>query len=328
MDKSRFEKLTAAEVRRMIATGAQEDLHLEFKTTASADFSDKNDRKNLAIALSGFANADGGIVIWGVDARRNAEGVDCAQGEKLVAKPALFLSRLSELSSDAVSPKADGIAHRVLQSRSGAFIASFVPASDGAPHMAKLGEDRYYKRNGARFVCLEHYDLEDMFGRRPHPKLKVLTRVVGGGGMQAGEEEAINGRLVISLENEGRGSARGPYLEVRAQLPYTVDYFGIDGNRNEGLARIPIAGDPTLVTYAGSLDVAIHPGVTLDVAAIPVSLNFLRGNARPVIDLHVSVAAACDGVPLSRQSLTVTGATIAKELTPPGWVPQWEVLRG
>ena len=30
--------------------------------------------------------------------------------------------------------------------------------------MAKLGEDRYYKRSGDSFRKMEHFDLEDMFG--------------------------------------------------------------------------------------------------------------------------------------------------------------------
>ncbi len=39
--------------------------------------------------------------------------------------------------------------------------------------MAKLGEDRYYKRNGQQFLKMEHFDLEDMFGRRQKPDLKI-----------------------------------------------------------------------------------------------------------------------------------------------------------
>jgi hypothetical protein len=39
--------------------------------------------------------------------------------------------------------------------------------------MAKFGQDRYYKRSGDTFRRMEHFDLEDMFGRRPRPKLEL-----------------------------------------------------------------------------------------------------------------------------------------------------------
>ena len=41
--------------------------------------------------------------------------------------------------------------------------------------MAKLGENRYYKRSGDSFYQMEHFDLEDMFGRRRKPKLKMSS---------------------------------------------------------------------------------------------------------------------------------------------------------
>jgi len=55
---------------RLVEEEWQEDLLLEFKTIeGSCAPMAKPDRKNFAIALSGFANSDGGVIVWGVDAR-------------------------------------------------------------------------------------------------------------------------------------------------------------------------------------------------------------------------------------------------------------------
>ena len=76
--KEWFESIDLQSLSDMVADGEQENLHLEFKTVNSATLMDKDDKKNFAKALSGFSNANGGLVIWGIYAS-NKEGVDCAQ---------------------------------------------------------------------------------------------------------------------------------------------------------------------------------------------------------------------------------------------------------
>jgi AhpD family alkylhydroperoxidase len=125
------------------------------------------------LCVSGFANSSGGIIVWGVDARKNAQDVDCAVGRKEIEPIKLFLSRLNALTGQAVSPIVDGIRHRAIETtENSGFAITLVPETESGPHMAKLGEDRYYKRSGDSFYKMEHFDLEDMFGRRPEANLR------------------------------------------------------------------------------------------------------------------------------------------------------------
>jgi predicted HTH transcriptional regulator len=73
-----FDQLTIDDINEAIRLEQEEHLQLEFKTVANAELQGGNDKKNLAKCLSGFANSGGGIIVWGVDARKNAQGVDCA----------------------------------------------------------------------------------------------------------------------------------------------------------------------------------------------------------------------------------------------------------
>jgi hypothetical protein len=66
--------------------------------------------------------------------------------------------------------------------------------------MAKLGEDRYYKRSGDSFYVMEHFDLEDMFGRRQKPKLRFDAVPIIGDGADEG--------LAFRIQNVGRGVAK------------------------------------------------------------------------------------------------------------------------
>jgi predicted HTH transcriptional regulator len=161
----RFETLDVRTIEGFIAEQREEDLHLDFKTS-NPGLGTRGDRRNLAIAVSGFANSEGGLLVWGVDARPNSEGVDGASGANEIVSLGLFLSKLNQYSGDAASPIVNGIQHKkIVVSGDRGYAVTFVPESDSGPHMAKLGEDRYYKRSGSQFLRMEHFEVADMFGR-------------------------------------------------------------------------------------------------------------------------------------------------------------------
>src|SRR5262249_53680084 len=155
------------------------------------------------------------------DARKDSNGVDCAVEVKLIPQLKLFLSKLNEYSGVATSPLVDGVVSRIVEAGPDTgYAVTLVPESLAGPDMAKLGEDRYYKRNGSSFYRLEHFDLEDMFGRRPRPRLDLDMRLVRAGGSQGGRSKTICGKAIISLVNTGRGLARSPYLGLYVTRPY------------------------------------------------------------------------------------------------------------
>jgi predicted HTH transcriptional regulator len=167
-----FDRLGLKEIDEFLELRQEEHLQLDFKTINNANLNGSDDKRSLAKCISGFANSSGGIIVWGVDARKNAQDVDCAVGRKEIEPIKLFLSRLNALTGQAVSPIVDGIQHRAIETTGNSgFAITLVPETESGPHMAKLGEDRYYKRSGDSFYKMEHFDLEDMFGRRQKPNL-------------------------------------------------------------------------------------------------------------------------------------------------------------
>ena len=69
---------------------------LDFK--GAEQLKDKDVKKIWSEALAGFANTEGGVLVWGIDARPDPiTKIDCASGLSLVKKPATFVSRLKEL---------------------------------------------------------------------------------------------------------------------------------------------------------------------------------------------------------------------------------------
>lgn len=259
-----FEEINITRLEEFITTAQEENLHLDFKIVNRPDFTHGDDKKNFAKALSGFANSSGGLVIWGINARKNSQGIDCATEIREIVPVQLFLTRLNEFTGMSVSPIVEGVRHKMIPtSREGGVVVTFIPESDTGPHMANLGEDRYYKRSGDSFYRMEHFDLEDMFGRRKRPKLTLIPTIKGRG------RHAL---VILSISNNGRATAKAPYLAFDVNSPYLFNQYGIDGNMNHGMKRLKYTGADLPYRFGEDSSFVIHPGISHDVTSIHLGL--------------------------------------------------------
>lgn len=310
-----FTALDKKRIAQFVAEGQEEHLLLDFKTVTKADLSDSSDRKSLAVALSGFANASGGLIVWGVDARKKApDQPDVAYGVKEIEDLALFLSRLNEFTAMCVRPAVEGVMHRAVEtSKNRGFVVSLVPESSAGPHMAMAREGRYYKRSGSSFLPMEHFEIADMFGRRRRPQLRLSVELRNGGEMSTGSGQTEHyGKLLLLLTNDGRGTGKNLYVHIQLEAPYGMGQWGIDGNSNEGLPRIaPFT--KTSVKYGGDSERVLHPGMTMELAAISV---FTANNPGPLPDLKVEAQLAADDVGLESQTIVVPADQVSPLIPP------------
>ncbi len=98
-----FESVNRDSPARFVEDRQEEHLHLDFKTAEPR--CSREDRKNLAEAVSGFANSDGGVIVWGVDARGGGpDEADCAQDVRPIEPLSTFMSRLAAFTGEAANP--------------------------------------------------------------------------------------------------------------------------------------------------------------------------------------------------------------------------------
>ncbi|MFA7332155.1 MAG: ATP-binding protein [Candidatus Delongbacteria bacterium] len=269
--RTKFEELDCTTISEFVQNAQTEHLQLEFKRVADSEMKKSDDKKNFAKALSGLANSMGGIVIWGIDARKGTDGIDCAGEIIEINDVNLFVSRLNELTGEIVSPLVEGVRHKsiVMHGKSG-VAASLIPESNIGPHMAKAGEDRYFKRSGDSFYKMEHFDIADMFGRRQRPDLDISIKPIGKSGMQ----RIPAADCLISLYNKGRGSAIAPFLKVITPKGVKWSAYGVDGNMNHGIEMLKSHREiPDSRMFGGTSGLVIHPGTSRDVTIIMVPVD-------------------------------------------------------
>jgi len=283
-----FDQLDWATIASYVESKQEEHLHLDFKTLRNAELTSGDDRRNIARCISGFANSSGGIIIWGIDARKNSDGIDCATAIVELRKPAVLVSRLNTLSGDATSPIIDGLRHKPIGNTEsgGGVVATFVPETDGGPYMALLGEQRYYKRSGDSFYQMEHFDLEDMFGRRQKPNLEIIIQ-------QSKVENGIEDHSIL-VKNNGRAVARHAGFLLTLQ---NVEIKEVDGAELENISHIN--DGRSVVGWNNAIGV-IHPnGIRVNLGSIRVS------RIDPEKSIRADVTLYCEGARVVKTAIEI-----------------------
>ena len=162
----------------LIADREPESLFLDFKRSPQ-DGAAKNlapeDNKNLSKAISGFANSSGGVVVWGVDCRR-----DSVTGNEVPEKHPLsdaggFNTKLQAAVSRTTLPAHPGVQvlfFDELRKSPAGYVVVYVPQSLIGP-IRSLVTNHYHVRTGSDFGFVPHDVLAGMFGRVPQPNAEL-----------------------------------------------------------------------------------------------------------------------------------------------------------
>ena len=221
---NRIKKNGMATIDEFILTRKSEELFLDFKRSAdngAGQVLHQNDRNNLAKAISGFGNSEGGIIIWGVDCSSGADCADVARAKVPIQDARRFASWIERAVSGTTipaHPKVENLCIESGQARQG-YIVTLIPKSEIAPHQS-VSDRKYYIRSGSNFESTPHAVLAGMFGRRPQPivfnmyaipPVKIIEN--------APDDKFVELSVGLLVANKGPAIARDIYLHVKIVLP-------------------------------------------------------------------------------------------------------------
>lgn len=290
-----------------ISAGMQEGLTLDFKAPAvgkqGAVFNaqgqlTKEGRAALAKALSAFSNSAGGVLVLGVDCRKNDEGVDCASALEPLPNWKSALSAVSSAVGDLLQPKNDGIridgfaSHR---NQNAGYLIIDVPRSERRPHRSEAADQKqYFKRSGGASYVMEHVDIEDAFKRASVPELEVKPRWrrFSTSGWQA------QFHLEFWVDNVGEATAFFPSLELQIRANFTLDW----PNHVLGVHRERM---PEGQMSYGNSEFVIHPGQTRLTERLDIHFVF---------DSETKSTELIGGLAVDRASLRFGYAVFAKDM--------------
>jgi hypothetical protein len=126
-------------------------------------------------------------------------------------------------------------------------VKCLIPASDKPPHMAC--DNKYYRRTSNTSRQMEHYELEDMFGRRQRPGLKLRLAL-----LPTTFNDVPCESLELGLVNEGRAVAKYAGIFVELKDPKITKFQVVDGVQDSSRMN----GGRRVLTWAANADHVIH----------------------------------------------------------------------
>ena len=293
--------------------GSIEHIHVDFKQKSHTTNPkpEDDDKKNLAKALSGFANSSGGVLIWGIE--------DKTLAPTPITDVPQFVSFMLQLASQITDPVVQGIDGDWIRSDRGSahegFGVIFIPESLLPPHRVILNiakvKNQYYIRSGESFEIASHTQLEDMFGRRPRPKLEFVAKLT-----RRYDDSAV----VVGIKNSGRGIAKFPYLEIVVPEPFAISEWGIDGNRHPGLPTMfQGRGSDRRQMFGGGSNFVVYPESEIEVIAIKVRAPYGQVSREADIpDLVISYSLCAESLGMEKGEHRISGKEFKSTLFPNG----------
>jgi len=205
-------------INEFILTRKSEELFLDFKRSADNGCGrrlDQRDRNNLAKAISGFGNSQGGVIVWGIDCSKAKDNADVANAKIPIENVNRFVSWLENAVSGCTIPPHVGVQNHPININSAGdgFVATLIPKSIHTPHQV-VGTYKYLIRAGSSFVPTPHDVLAGMFGRRPQPHVYHMF-------VYRPAELIVDKHLTVEIEielrNDGPGIASDLFVSIRIE---------------------------------------------------------------------------------------------------------------
>ncbi|HMV67926.1 MAG TPA: ATP-binding protein [Myxococcota bacterium] len=293
----RIRRHGADAVRLLMLDSVPEHEHLDFKevSTRGKD-ADRENFKNLAKTVGGFANSGGGVVIWGIkdphkqrtDPENEQSGRPAVPSQLVQWTPGMTSAEAVELQRKfldhlhrVVHPPVPGVGfHAVEDPDSGrAVLAMFVPSRGRGPVRSDAASDHrcYYMRSGSSFAPIPHDILSRMFGAEAVADVRVHFVVRDGATLSKTDAERGIAwcEVDVYLSNWGEGFADRPYALIddwRATIEVR-DASG--GPRADAKDRPPARTfrSPQRTSVVTQPEVTVPPGGTLNIATIKIELH-------------------------------------------------------
>ncbi|WP_316204963.1 ATP-binding protein [Bradyrhizobium sp. SZCCHNS3004] len=249
----------------ILSNREEETLHLEFKTLSNeGGYLKRDDRKMLAAALVGLANAEGGVVIIGIETK-TVDGVDVAAAKRPVKSLQRTLNLIRSAIPEMLSPQHLGISAFSVPERDRVdegFIAIDVPVSSDRPHYSNV-HHQYFRRGSYGTRVLEHGEVRDLMLALRQGSLEIDCNLQVGA---SSGDLKFRIDLFLTIQNIGQVPVSAPYVRI---LETNTIWDAVPSTRNMSVRHL----DGRWGFYSGR-DILVHVEDEISLTRAETGLNF------------------------------------------------------
>lgn len=265
--------------------GTAEDFQLEFKEKSDATKPNisKEDKRNLGKALSAFANADGGLLIWGIRTRRESHE-DIATELKPIANIERFEQEVRAACSTLVRPALTDLQFQTIRcadDASSGYLLMKVPQAGNKPVMSYAPDhQKYFLRTIAGTTPMDDTLVRQAILAERSSELELTLRVEH---LSTSQPDRYNTHLrlglLVSMRNISAVSAVAPYIRLSGWHPRSID----------SLSGFPWRMDPdrTFNFCSPPAETLVHPSDHVAMGKLRFEVLVNLKAPRPTIDTKI-----------------------------------------
>jgi hypothetical protein len=248
------------DIEKLIANGEVENLYLECKAPTVPQLN-KDLRAKLAQALSGFANTNGGVIVWGVSTTLHTHShLDVLSQIEPIANCSAFAKEIDVAIPTLTMPSILCQKSKVFirnEADTRGVIATLIPPRSGDPVQSNI-DNVFYFRNGDKFVLLPYKMLEALFkaNRAPDIILSMDNRLLS--------KSNDHWKIPILLQNNS--TAVGEHVTVSVNLINHEDCVSITAEGFNDASSV----NPGYKIFNATFNKVLHRGLNVVSGAILV----------------------------------------------------------
>lgn len=254
---------TIEDILSLIRNGAEENKHLEFKSSGA--ISDKH-KIEISTDVAAFANADGGIIIYGLsEVNHKAGEISPIDGNKYTKE---WLELVINGNIQRRIENLYIIPIHINDNNSETIYIVKIPKSNNAPHMS--GDHRYYKRQNFQRIQLDEDDVRDLYNRKLNPTLIIDSCIIADNKKEQ-FSDYIQYLFGVNITNESNYLAENYKLNAYFHMNLkALDNYHWN-NPMQSISVLPIDSN-TLKMSIPSKEF-LYPHETLNIADIDINIK-------------------------------------------------------
>ena len=198
-------------LQNLIKEKCEEDLHLEYKSASKLD--NKDAKEEISKNISAFANADGGILVLGIQEFNEENKKHLPEKITPIDRSIYTKEWLEQVINSNIHPRIQGTEIHIISITPHDNKVVYwieIPKSDTV-HQAK--DQKYYRRYNFQVLSMLDHEIRDVMNRSSHPILNLIL---------SDELTTFNGNILkfpLLIANSSR------ILAEKVQLVITFDNY-------------------------------------------------------------------------------------------------------
>jgi len=265
------------DLQDLIDNGEAEGLHLECKAPGAPKLTQAL-KAQLAKAVSGFSNTDGGVIIWGISTTPHAHsGHDILTQLEPIGRCQYFSQRVEKAIPSLATPAVAGTKVKSIKEQpkdTKGIVLAYIPRFDGDP--VQSNEDHlFYFRCGDAFQIAPYSMIKRLFAASESPDIYPL---IPDALVALQEDEFWD--IPVAIEN--RSSAIGEHILVSVRVVNPSTCESIRPKHFKDLSAL----NPGLTLYQVRMTGVAYRGMNTVVGNLHVKMKV---NKRPTRTLSLQV---------------------------------------